>query len=71
MGAVMAAEDNFTITVTGRGGHASTPQTVIDPLVTAAHIVVAVLQALGKADQVTDAIARYDINVDAPDPRWA
>src|SRR4030095_3485867 len=41
VGAVMAAEDNFTITVTGRGGHASTPQTVIDPLVTAAHIVVA------------------------------
>jgi pyruvate dehydrogenase E1 component len=39
--------------------------------VDAGHIVVAVLQALGKADQVTDAIARYDINADAPDPRWA
>jgi pyruvate dehydrogenase E1 component len=39
--------------------------------VDAAHIVVAVLQALGKADEVADAIARYEIDPEAPDPRWS
>jgi pyruvate dehydrogenase E1 component len=39
--------------------------------VDAAHIVVAVLQALGKSDEVADAIAAYDIDADAADPRWA
>ena len=39
--------------------------------VDAAHIVVAVLQMLGKADEVADAIQRYGIDPDAPDPRWA
>jgi hypothetical protein len=34
-------------------------------------VVVAVLQALGKADQVADAIRRYEIDAEAPDPRWA
>ncbi|MDQ1438202.1 MAG: pyruvate dehydrogenase component [Acidimicrobiaceae bacterium] len=42
----------------------------------AAHVVVAVLQGLtetgdGKAEEVEDAIARYGINADAPDPRTA
>ena len=37
----------------------------------AAHVVVAVLHLLGKADQVADAIKRYEIDPDAPDPRWA
>lgn len=40
-GAIMAGEDNFVITVTGRGGHASAPQRVIDPLVVSAQIIVA------------------------------
>jgi pyruvate dehydrogenase E1 component len=39
--------------------------------VDAAHIVVAVLHALGKADQVADAIKRYEIDPDAVDPRLA
>jgi pyruvate dehydrogenase E1 component len=39
--------------------------------VDAAHIVVAVLQALGKADEVSDAISRYQIDPEAPDPRWS
>jgi pyruvate dehydrogenase E1 component len=39
--------------------------------VDAAHLVVAVLSALGKSDEVTDALARYEIDPDAPDPRWA
>lgn len=40
-GAIMAGEDNFVITVTGRGGHASAPHLVIDPLVVASNIVLA------------------------------
>ena len=44
--------------------------------VDAAHVVVAVLTGLaeagdGKAEEVADAIARYDIDPDAPDPRTA
>jgi pyruvate dehydrogenase E1 component len=42
----------------------------------AAHVIVAVLKALaetgeGKAEEVQDAIASYDIDADAPDPRTA
>lgn len=40
-GAIMAGEDNFTITVTGRGGHASAPHLVIDPLVVSSQIILA------------------------------
>jgi hippurate hydrolase len=39
VGAVMSSEDNFEIRITGRGGHASQPQMVVDPLVVAAQIV--------------------------------
>jgi pyruvate dehydrogenase E1 component len=39
--------------------------------VDAAHIVVAVLHALGKADQVADAIKRYEIDPDSIDPKSA
>lgn len=40
-GALMASEDNFVITITGRGGHASRPQLVIDPIVVAAEVITA------------------------------
>ena len=40
-GAMMASADMFTIKVTGRGGHAAKPQDTIDPMLTAAHIIVA------------------------------
>jgi pyruvate dehydrogenase E1 component len=39
--------------------------------VDAAHLVVAVLHALGKAEEVADAIAFHRIDPDAPDPRTA
>ena len=39
-GAIMAGEDNFSIVVTGRGGHASAPHQGVDPLLVAAQIVV-------------------------------
>ncbi|MFZ1469105.1 MAG: M20 aminoacylase family protein [Paracoccaceae bacterium] len=40
-GAMMAAADKIEITVTGKGGHAAKPHDCIDPIVVAAHIVVA------------------------------
>lgn len=40
-GAIMAAEDNFEIRITGRGGHASAPHLVIDPMVVGAETVLA------------------------------
>src|SRR5690606_31687055 len=38
-GPLMAAADTVTLTVTGRGGHASRPHLAVDPIVTAANLV--------------------------------
>ena len=40
-GAIMAAADVFDITITGRGGHASTPHFTTDPITIAAHVITA------------------------------
>ena len=40
-GSIMAATNEFEITVTGKSGHAAKPQSAIDPVVIAAHIIVA------------------------------
>ncbi|WP_377290696.1 M20 aminoacylase family protein [Rhizobium sp. SG2393] len=40
-GPIMASTDEFTITVTGRGGHAAQPHRTIDPIVVGAQIVTA------------------------------
>ena len=40
-GPIMASEDDFEITVTGRGGHAARPHMVVDPIVVGAEIVLA------------------------------
>lgn len=40
-GPFMASSDSVTITVTGRGGHGSAPHLAADPVVAAAHIIVA------------------------------
>ncbi len=40
-GALMAATDEFTITITGKGAHAAMPQQGIDPIVTTSQIVTA------------------------------
>ncbi|CAN0128762.1 unnamed protein product, partial [Chrysoparadoxa australica] len=40
-GPIMAAADEFDITVTGKGGHAAAPHDSIDPNLTAAHIILA------------------------------
>ncbi len=38
-GPIMAAADQFTVTVTGMGGHAAMPHRTVDPIVVASHIV--------------------------------
>jgi hippurate hydrolase len=40
-GGIMAASDEFTITVEGKGGHGAIPQNTVDPVLVAAHIIVA------------------------------
>ena len=39
-GPLMASPDGFTIKVKGKGGHGSKPQASVDPVVTAAHVIV-------------------------------
>lgn len=52
-GEYMASTDEFFITVRGRGGHAATPAQVIDPVVIASHIVLALQQIVSRnADPV-------------------
>lgn len=48
-GPVMASEDNFAVHVTGRGGHASAPHLLIDPLVIGAEIVVALQHVIARS----------------------
>lgn len=38
-GAIMASTDEFTITITGRDGHAARPHTTVDPIVVGAELV--------------------------------
>ena len=41
-GGIMACEDNFVITIRGKGGHAAQPHKAKDPLVTAAEIILGI-----------------------------
>ena len=47
-GAYMASTDEFFITVKGKGGHAATPSQVIDPILIASHIVIALQQIVSR-----------------------
>ncbi|KAA5613046.1 amidohydrolase [Rhodovastum atsumiense] len=47
-GSVMAAEDNFEITVTGRGGHAARPHMVVDPILAGSAVVLALQQVVSR-----------------------
>jgi amidohydrolase len=59
-GAMMAAADQFDITVTGKGGHAAKPHDCIDTTVVAAHIIVA-LQTI--ASRAVDPMAQVVVSV--------
>ena len=47
-GAVMAATDGFDITITGKGGHAAMPDTLVDPVVIAAHLITALQSIIAR-----------------------
>jgi hippurate hydrolase len=49
IGGIMASEDNFVIRVKGIGGHAARPHLVVDPLVIAAEIVIALQSIVSRS----------------------
>jgi amidohydrolase len=55
-GAIMAGEDNFEIRVAGRGGHAARPQLVVDPIVIAAEIVLALQTIVSRSVDPADPV---------------
>jgi amidohydrolase len=54
-GPCMAASSTFTITVTGRGGHGAMPDKAIDPILTAAQIVVGMQSIISRSIDPQDA----------------
>jgi amidohydrolase len=48
-GPIMAAVDQFEITVRGRGGHAAAPHQAVDPVVVAAHVVTALQTVISRS----------------------
>lgn len=62
-GPAMAAADSFELTIKGKGGHASTPTEVIDPVMIGAQIVAAlpghIMRRVGAFDQVVTTITKF------------
>ncbi len=59
-GAYMASTDEIFITVRGKGGHAATPSQVIDPILIASHIIVALQQIVSRnADPVVPTVLSF------------
>jgi amidohydrolase len=54
-GTIFAANGEWTATITGRGGHASSPQLCIDPILTGAHFVTLVQQIVSRQVAPQDA----------------
>ena len=48
-GPIMAHPSSFEIVITGKGGHGSQPHVAVDPVLTAAHIVVALQSVVARA----------------------
>jgi hippurate hydrolase len=47
-GKVMASADEIYITVKGKGGHAASPQLVIDPILISSHLIIALQQVISR-----------------------
>jgi hippurate hydrolase len=54
VGPIMAGEDNFEIRIAGRGGHAARPQLVVDPIVVAAELVLALQTIVSRSIDPAD-----------------
>jgi hippurate hydrolase len=56
-GPIMAGEDNFALHIRGRGGHASAPHLVVDPLVVGAEVITALQHIVARnVDPITSAV---------------
>lgn len=53
-GGMLASEDNFSICIKGRGGHASAPQDTIDPMVVAAQVILALQTIVSRSINPVD-----------------
>jgi amidohydrolase len=59
-GPMMAQSDNFRIAVVGRGGHGSMPQTTVDPILAAAHVVAALQSVVSRSvDPLAPAVLSF------------
>lgn len=59
-GHYMASTDEIYITVKGKGGHAATPHRIVDPVLVAAHVVVALQQIVSRnADPNTPSVISF------------
>src|SRR5262249_14979176 len=54
-GPTMAAQDEFTATILGRGGHGAMPHAALDPIVAAAHGIVALQSVVARSVDPLDA----------------
>lgn len=59
-GPYMASTDEFFLTVKGRGGHAATPEQLIDPILIGSHIIVALQQIVSRnANPMTPTVISF------------
>ena len=59
-GPYMASTDEIFITVRGKGGHAATPSQIIDPILIASHIIVAIQQIVSRnADPILPTVVSF------------
>lgn len=59
-GGIMAATDEFNITITGKGGHAAMPHLTIDPVLAGAHMVAALQSVVSRS---TDPVSSLVVSV--------
>lgn len=68
-GAMQAAADAFTITVKGKGGHASRPQMNHDPVLASAHVIVALQSIVSREVDPLETAVVSCCSLQAGDPR--
>ncbi len=59
-GGIMAATDEFNITITGKGGHAAMPHLTIDPVMVGAHMITALQTIVSRS---TDPVSALVVSV--------
>lgn len=59
-GHYMASSDEFFLKITGKGGHAATPEQLIDPILIASHIIVGLQQIVSRnANPITPTVISF------------